>query len=285
MHLYSCTVDLDVPPKALCGHTALFPQREYTHPRFRFRFQTVCRKSRTNYNWTSSSSSFFQFLGTHRIEIQIPSKTTPNRSSWVVFCRGKNRYVDELHLRDPGHNPNYFGQIYCKRARALFYRNGPIPHRGSSCDTVRNSDESSVLFKRSCSPSYFAGAHKRLISQPSRTTLPISLLSFSPTTRILPPSRPTLQTATTLPTPRPLMRQPFCWIHLFLLKKGSGVAFLPTKLATRSVRHYDQDERATEGTVHWNPMGPKCEMQFRRPEGENSRTQTGFNTCMNDATR
>ena len=38
-----------------------------------------------------------------KFEIRIPSTTTPKRSSWV--CRGKNRYVDELHLRDPGHNP------------------------------------------------------------------------------------------------------------------------------------------------------------------------------------
>ena len=46
-----------------------------------------------------------QFLGTHEIEIQIPSTTTPDRNSWVVICRGKNRFVDELHLRGPGHNP------------------------------------------------------------------------------------------------------------------------------------------------------------------------------------
>ena len=46
-----------------------------------------------------------QFLGTHGIEIHIPSTTTPNRTSWVVICRGRNRYVDESHLRDPGHNP------------------------------------------------------------------------------------------------------------------------------------------------------------------------------------
>ena len=46
-----------------------------------------------------------QFLGTHRIEIQIPSTTTTNRNSWVVTCRGKTRSVDELHFRDPGHNP------------------------------------------------------------------------------------------------------------------------------------------------------------------------------------
>ena len=46
-----------------------------------------------------------RFLGTHGIEIPITSTTTPNRSSWVVICRRKNRYVDELRLRDPGHNP------------------------------------------------------------------------------------------------------------------------------------------------------------------------------------
>ena len=45
-----------------------------------------------------------QFLGAHGIEIQIPSTTTTDRTSWVVIHPGKNRYVDELHLRDPGHN-------------------------------------------------------------------------------------------------------------------------------------------------------------------------------------
>ena len=49
-----------------------------------------------------------QFLGTHGIEIQIPSTATPNLSSWVVTCRGKNCFVDELHLRNPGHNPTSF---------------------------------------------------------------------------------------------------------------------------------------------------------------------------------
>ena len=38
-----------------------------------------------------------QFLGTSGIEIQIPSTTTQNRTSWVVICRGKNRYVDVSH--------------------------------------------------------------------------------------------------------------------------------------------------------------------------------------------
>ena len=44
-------------------------------------------------------------LGTHGIEVQIPSMTNPKRTSWVLICGGNNRYVDEIHLRDPGHNP------------------------------------------------------------------------------------------------------------------------------------------------------------------------------------
>ena len=37
--------------------------------------------------------------------MRIPSTKTPNCTSWVVICQRKKRCVDELHLRDPGHNP------------------------------------------------------------------------------------------------------------------------------------------------------------------------------------
>ena len=49
-----------------------------------------------------------QFLGTHGIDIQIPSTTKANRTSWVVTCRGKNRHVNELDLRNPDHNHTSF---------------------------------------------------------------------------------------------------------------------------------------------------------------------------------
>ena len=65
------------------------------------------------------------YLGINGIEIQIPSTTTKKRTSWKVTCRGKNRYVEELHLRDPGHNPTSseiagahgIGKISCERKR------------------------------------------------------------------------------------------------------------------------------------------------------------------------
>ena len=45
-----------------------------------------------------------QLLGNHGFEIKIQSPNDPDRTSWVLICRGKNRYVDELHTPDSGHN-------------------------------------------------------------------------------------------------------------------------------------------------------------------------------------
>ena len=49
-----------------------------------------------------------QFLGNYGLEIQIPSPTNPERKSWVVMCRGRNRFVDELHHRNPGTQSRQF---------------------------------------------------------------------------------------------------------------------------------------------------------------------------------
>ena len=46
-----------------------------------------------------------QYIGINGIDIQIPSTTTKERNSWVVICRGTNRYEDEWHLNDPDHSP------------------------------------------------------------------------------------------------------------------------------------------------------------------------------------
>ena len=46
-----------------------------------------------------------RYPGINGNEIQVLLTTMQERTSWVVICRGKNRYVDELHLNDPDHNP------------------------------------------------------------------------------------------------------------------------------------------------------------------------------------
>ena len=45
-----------------------------------------------------------QFVGTYGIDIEIPSTKSPEFTTWVLICRGKNRYVDELHIPNSGYN-------------------------------------------------------------------------------------------------------------------------------------------------------------------------------------
>ena len=35
----------------------------------------------------------------------------------------------------------------------------------------------------------------------------------------------------------------------------------------RLVRHYDQDERETDGAVHWNSVVPKLQKAFQKSRG------------------
>ena len=127
--------------------------REYTRPRADSDSRIYAAiPGRTFIGPVLQDHIFLQFLGTHGIKIQIPSTTTPGGNSWEVICRGKNRFVDELHLRDPGHNPTsgelHLERSIAKESKPLLYRVGAIPHRGSSCDTVQHFDGSSVPFER-----------------------------------------------------------------------------------------------------------------------------------------
>ena len=71
---------------------------------------------------------------------EIPSTTTPDRNSWAATRRGMDRFVDELHLRDPGHNPTsnalLLERSIAKESELFCCRVGAIPHRGNSCDAV-----------------------------------------------------------------------------------------------------------------------------------------------------
>ena len=96
-----------------------------------------------------------RYLDNSGIEIQIPSPTTKDRQSWLVICRGENRYVEELHLIRSHRfwiaGAHRIGKICCKRKRTWFDKDGAImEHRGNSCEAVEISFESSVQsFRRS----------------------------------------------------------------------------------------------------------------------------------------
>ena len=75
------------------------------------RFQNFCRNPERTTFGPALEVHLLRFLGTHGIEIQIPSTTTPDWNSKVVTCRRNHRFVDELHLRDPRHNPTNNGLL------------------------------------------------------------------------------------------------------------------------------------------------------------------------------
>ena len=79
--------------------------RERTHPRANSNSRIFAAIPERTVIGPVRQVHIVKFLGTHGIEIQIPSTTTKERNSWVVLYRGKNRFVDALPHRDPGHNP------------------------------------------------------------------------------------------------------------------------------------------------------------------------------------
>ena len=45
------------------------------------------------------------YIDIYGIEIQIPSTSGHGSKSWIVISRDKNRYVEELRVKDPYHSP------------------------------------------------------------------------------------------------------------------------------------------------------------------------------------
>ena len=80
--------------------------REYTHPRADSHSRVHASIPERTVIGLVLQVHFVKFLGTHGIEIQMPSTTTKKSNPLgVVICRGKTRFVDELLHRDQGHNP------------------------------------------------------------------------------------------------------------------------------------------------------------------------------------
>ena len=74
--------------------------REYTHPREHpdsLCFATINANTKIGPILNIRISQVFCIYG---LEVQIPSLSRPRYSSWILICRGLERFVDELHLHD-----------------------------------------------------------------------------------------------------------------------------------------------------------------------------------------
>ena len=77
---------------------------ENTHCLGRTQDPEYLEQSRRNSDWTSGGISCRTISWHHGIEIEIPSPNRTERTSWVMICQGKKRYVDELHIPNPEYN-------------------------------------------------------------------------------------------------------------------------------------------------------------------------------------
>ena len=56
-------------------------------------------------------------------------------------------------------------------------------------------------------------------------------------------------------------------IPAFKFSRGNTLQAEISKLVMRLVRHFDQEERETDGGVHWHSMGPKLRKAFQKAGG------------------
>ena len=86
----------------------------------RFRSQNLWSSSRTNYNWTSSSSSHNTISWHHW------NWNSDSMSSWVVVCRGKRRWVTSQRPRPQSALNCYWKDLLQKKANL-------VPQRWRKC--------------------------------------------------------------------------------------------------------------------------------------------------------
>ena len=114
-------------------------------------------------DWTSLEHTYIKSI--HGIEVQIQSLNQPNCSSWILTCRGLERFVNELH--------SYDSEIFNPSSSLLKPRNDPEhvvmapetpctgrPVRGRQ-DSERNERDSDPARTRGGEP-----VHTRTIQSP-----------------------------------------------------------------------------------------------------------------------
>ena len=175
--------------------------------------QSACSDSRGERRLDQSSKiTSYNFLAT--MDLKSRSNVRMIQTEHPGFCRGKNRYVDELHIPDPGHNLTS-SELLSEQA---------IAEEGKPC-------------------------HAEV--EPNSTGATRAKLS-----RIL--SAPVCYTKETIPT----SEKEWKIVPAYPSLKGRTLSAAISKLVIRLVRHYDEEERETDGAVHWDTINPKLLRAF-----------------------
>ena len=192
-------------------------QRIHTSSR-RSKFQDLCNNSRTNYNWTSSSSSYYTISWHQR---NWNSDSFHNKERFKILGGDLPSHVEELRLNDPDHNPT----------------------------------SSELLLER-----YVAKE-----SEPCSTELEQSRIRETHATQFEIPTNPVYCSKEVILVGKGK------WNNIPAYKHFRGRTFEAevSNLVIRLLRRSDQNERETDGAVHWNSMGPKLRRAFQKVGGQN----------------
>ena len=161
------------------------------------------------------------------IEVQIPSPNKPNYSSWLLICRGLERFVDELlnQRSDPEH---------VVTAPELFCSGSLVHGRQDSENNVRDRDHVCTQL---------TGAHRKHLE------FMVHLSEVNLRAR---------ETGTRVYSKKEVPMPERNWITILaaLPYMMDSLSSNIWKTVTRKVRHHDQDERERDGAVRWDTMYP-----------------------------
>ena len=168
------------------------------------------------------------FGGIHKIEVSIPSKRGCTKASWVLTSTGKNRFLNQI--TDPSLS-QWSWHYFVKRTSKL-------EKRGDSDDDDRS-------FRR-----------RIRISDPwssSKMDKNPVVLKKNPKYRA-----------------QPVLTHERNWkiIPRYPNYQGWSLSAKISRLASKMVRHFDQDEREADGAVHWNSLKSILTRGFRKDGAE-----------------
>ena len=112
--------------------------REYTHPRDRANSRVYAAIPGNTIIGPVVQVYMVKFLDNYGIEIQIPFTVSQGQASWVILCREKNRYVENISVQDPG-RAHTSSELLLERVIAKFNEPWDVEMESSSASVGKPS--------------------------------------------------------------------------------------------------------------------------------------------------
>ena len=182
-------------------------------------------------------------LDQYGLEIAIPFPNDAQQTSYVMIFRGRSRFVDEVHV--PNAELRSSSELLTELQKA---------EGGESC-----------LGKSKTGMQETGAAH--VSSQTGIKESCADTLSISPS-------------QASFITQRTILTTERKWkVILANSSYGGALSVAVSKMVTRMVRHYDQDERQSDAALHWDTMRQVLLKAFAKHGAQNFSEKHWFRLC------